>query len=144
MMCCAPTSRPSCSAASIPFWIGSTTVSGPMKWPIPALAALVSYVLTQNSTRSTAPISCGSLVAWTGSVNVPARRDFTVRPCVRRASNCVPRARKVTSSPALASSPPKYPPVPPAPMTLIRICSLLCCGLSEEPSWEKSFSPEQV
>src|SRR5438445_1171111 len=89
------------------------------------MAALVSYVLTQNSTRSTGPISWGSLVAWTGSENVPARRDFTVRPCVRRASNCVPRARKLTSSPALARSPPKYPPVPPAPMTTIRICSLL-------------------
>src|SRR5262249_42077548 len=29
------------------------------------------------------------------------------------------------SSPALASSPPKYPPVPPAPMTTRRICFLL-------------------
>src|SRR6266849_3156273 len=96
-----------------------------MKRCSPSLAALVSYVLTQNNTRSTGPISCGSLVAWTGSENVPARRDFTVRPCVRRASNCVPRARKLTSSPALARSPPKYPPVPPVPMTTIRICSLL-------------------
>jgi hypothetical protein len=54
-------------------------------------------------------------------------RDYHQRPYkdVRRASNYVPRARKLTCSPALASSPPKYPPVPPAPMITIRICFLL-------------------
>jgi hypothetical protein len=64
-------------------------------------------------------------VARTDVLNVPARLESTMRPRVRRASNCVPRAMKATSPPARASSPPKYPPVPPAPTTAMRMANLL-------------------
>src|SRR5215472_18054927 len=37
------------------------------------------------------------------------------------AARCGPRAMKATSSPAWASLAPKYPPIPPAPKTAMRI-----------------------
>ena len=43
----------------------------------------------------------------------------TFRQFYRMAARWAPRAMKLTSKPAWASLPPKYPPMAPAPMTAI-------------------------
>src|ERR671916_1084388 len=113
------------SSLSIPFWSESSTVSGRKSGRAASAADSVSYVLTQKRIRSTGPTSSGSSVARTPTVNDPTSLHSTVRPRARNASNCVPRAMKATSSPARAKRPPKYPPVPPAPTTAMRIADLL-------------------
>ena len=52
--------------ASMPFCSVMTVVSGPTIGRIASPAASTSHSLTQNSTRSTAPISAGLAVAFAG------------------------------------------------------------------------------
>src|SRR6476620_8865351 len=47
------------------------------------------------------------------------------RPWSRIAARCSPRAMNVTSTPAAASRPPKYPPTPPLPTIAIRMARIL-------------------
>ena len=89
----------------MPFCSGSTMVSRPTNERIVAAAASRSYVFTQNSTRSTAPTCAGSDVAVTGIVSHRwTATAGSARGCAHLKLGAA--AMKVTSSPALASSPP--------------------------------------
>src|SRR4051812_11776980 len=109
------------SCASMPFCSVMTAVSGPTSGLMCAPALSMSHSLTQNSTKSTSPISAGLSVACVGTRWVSPRALSTFRPALFMAARCAPRATKVTSAPALASAAPYPPPTPPAPTTAIRI-----------------------
>ncbi len=109
------------SAASMPFCNGITAVVGPISGRIDAPAVSTSQSLTQNSTRSTAPMVAGSSVACAGAIRVSPRPPSMRRPFARMACRWAPRATNVTSAPAFAKAPPNAPPTPPAPITAMRI-----------------------
>src|SRR5450759_493365 len=67
---------------------------------------------------STGPMSAASSVAASRKVSQPDG-PTTVRPSCRRASRWAPREIRLTSAPAAARREPKYPPIPPAPITAI-------------------------
>src|SRR5262245_7471674 len=112
------------SLASMPFWSGMTAVFGPTIGRMAAPAVSTSHSLTQNSTKSTGPMLPAWSVAWIGLRCRSPRGDTSVRPRWRSAARWAPRARKVTSPPALAKAAPNAPPTPPAPITAIRILPL--------------------
>jgi hypothetical protein len=121
----APSTRPSFSSLSTPFWIESTPVRGPTTGPIRAAASSVSKDFTQKSTRSAGGPPSSRSTAGARTAHSPSIADRICRPLAAIAARCAPRATKVTSSPARASFAPKYPPVPPEPITTIRMRVML-------------------
>src|SRR6266849_2915435 len=121
----APSTRASFSSLSTPFWIDSTPVSGPTTGRISAAASSVPKDFTQNSTRSAGGRPSRRSTAGARTLHSPSTADLIRRPSARSAAKCAPRATKVTSSPARASLAPKYPPVPPEPITTMRMGAML-------------------
>src|SRR3954468_18664107 len=74
---------------------------------------------------SALPARVGSSLAAIGETvnSPPAERTRT--PCSRTAARCAPRQISVTSAPDFASSAPRYEPIPPAPITAIRILATI-------------------
>ncbi len=122
-----PSTRPlprmasSLSSLSTPFWMDSTPVSGPSTGARARAAVSVSKDFTQKSTRSAGASPSRRSTAGACTTHSPSGADFTRRPWRRIASRCAPRATKVTSSPTRASFAPKKPPVPPEPITTMRM-----------------------
>src|SRR3954469_779496 len=74
---------------------------------------------------SALPARVGSSLAAIGeTVNSPPA-ERTRRPCSRTAARCAPRQMSVTSAPDFASGAPRYEPIPPAPITAIRILATI-------------------
>ena len=96
----APTTAPIRSAASIPFWSPSTTVSGPSSGSAAAAAPSMAPALTHTSTSSTGPISSGRSVAVTGATVKSPCTLCTRRPDCFSAARCAPRATNPTACPA--------------------------------------------
>ena len=102
-----PMTSLSSSAASTPFWSGTTNVAGPSSGPNASAVSRTCQAFTPTSTASTGPISRGSDVASTGWTAKSPATLSTVRPSRRSASRCAPRATKATEWPARARRPPK-------------------------------------
>src|SRR5258708_25918553 len=98
-----------------------TVVSGPTIGFIACVAVPVSQSFTQISTTSAVPSATGSSLTRTAGSSLFPNSLSTESPCSRMAAKCSPRATKPTSHPPCASLAPKYPPTPPAPITVIRI-----------------------
>ena len=130
-----PRMRASLSSLSTPFWMESTPVPGPTTGRIASAALSVSNDFTQKSTRSAAGSPSSRSTAATFTTDSPSMADLIRSPCSRIAARCAPRATNVTSSPARASFAPKYPPVPPDPITTIRMCSPL--GTTAHHQWRR-------
>ena len=120
-----PRASRSTSGASIPFRRGTTAVRSSTIGRIPEAASGSCQALTATRTASTGPTLPGSSVAEAGRIVKSPSVLRTSRPLSRIASRCAPRAMNVTSSPASASRPPKYPPTAPAPTTAIRMAELV-------------------
>ena len=74
---------------------------------------------TQNDNVE-GPVTSSCVIAVTGVLKLPSGLSI-LRPSRTSCSRRFGLTRKVTSTPALASRPPKYPPVAPAPRIKIRI-----------------------
>ena len=109
----------------IPFWVVSTTVSGPNSaGRSPAMGA-IWCALTPRITRSWGPHSFKWPVAATSGARTTAPSFIaTSSPRARIASRWAPLAMRVTRSPAAASLAPSNPPMAPAPATQIFITPL--------------------
>ncbi len=116
-------SRPSTAAAVSgpprPFWMESTTVSGPSSGFTDSAAWATCIALVARMTRSQGPASLASVVALTRTVRSP-EAPSTRKPLVRIASMCSRQVSTAhTSCPAEASSPAYTEPIAPAPTTAI-------------------------
>jgi hypothetical protein len=62
-------------------------------------------------------------VTCAGRITISPTGVSMLKPCIRIAFRCSPRAMKMTSSPARANCAPKYPPAPPVPKITTRIAA---------------------